>query len=96
MDKVENLQEKAKVLRGLLEQYSRQDDEVASVLEQMTPLLDEIEAGKVEPPRHDDFGRYFFNVEEQEPWFVKYPELSHAEAEYAEVLQDWGLTSSPN
>ena len=96
MDKVSNLQEKTRVLRELLEHYAKRDDDVAFVLDRMTPLFDDIESGNVVPPRHDDFGRFFFNVEEQEPWFIKYPELSHAEAEYAQVLQDWGSPPSSN
>lgn len=94
MDKIRNLQVKARALRELLEHYAKQDEDVALVLERMTPLLDDIEKGNVVPPRHDDFGRYFFNVEEQEPWFIKYPKLSHAEAEYAQVLQDWDAPPS--
>lgn len=94
MDKVRKLQEKARILRALLKQYGNQDDDVSFVLDRMTPLLDDIEAGKVVPPKHDDFGRYFFNVEEQAPWFIKYPELTHAEAEYAKVLEGLDFPST--
>lgn len=59
MDKVKRIQEKARVLRGLLIHYAKQDNDVQFVLDRMTPLLDAIEAGKAVPPRHDDFGRYF-------------------------------------
>jgi hypothetical protein len=94
MNKIENLKEKTRVLRELLERYAKQDNDVDFVLGKMMPLIKEIEAGKIIPPKHDDFGRYFFNVEEQEPWFIKYPELSHAEAEYAAVLQGWELPAA--
>jgi len=87
MDKVKILQQKARVLRNLLEQYAKTDDDVEMVLGFMTPVLNDIEAGKVAPPQRDKFRWYFFNTESS--LFLKYDDLSQAEAEYAEVLEGW-------
>ena len=87
MDKVQNLQEKAKILRALLEQYAKTDDDVEMVLNFMVPLFDEIEAGRIIPPQRDEYRWHFFNTES--PLFLKYDDLSRAEAEYAEVLEGW-------
>lgn len=87
MDKIKALQEKAKVLRALLEKYAPLDGDVEMVLRSMTPLLDEIEGGRVMPPRRDEFRWHFFNTES--PLYLKYHDLSVAEAEYAEALEGW-------
>lgn len=87
MDKVKNLQEKARTLRALLVHYAKTDDDVEMVSNFMMPLLDEIEAGRISPPQRDEYRWHFFNTES--PLYLKYDNLSRAEAEYAEVLEDW-------
>lgn len=87
MDKIKNLQEKAERLHALLEKYAQSDDDIEMVLRFMTPLLDEIEAGQVIPPRRDEYRWYFFSTES--PLYLKYEDLARAEAEYAEVLEGW-------
>ena len=87
MDQIKQLQEKARVLRSLLNRYAKNDSDVENVLGLMSGILDEIEAGKVCPPKRDEFRWYFFNTES--PLFMKYDDLSQAEAEYAEILEGW-------
>jgi hypothetical protein len=86
-EKVKCLQEKAHILRDLLEKYAVSDDEVEGVLRAMTPFLDEIREGKVVPPQVDPCAWNFANTEA--PLFRKYRDLSEAAARYARVLEDW-------
>jgi hypothetical protein len=71
----------------LLEQYAKNDEDVEMVLNFMMPFLDAIDAGLIVPPQRDEYRWYFFKTES--PLFLKYSELSRAEAEYAEVLEGW-------
>ena len=86
MNKVKNLQEKAKMLRMLLEKYAKTDDDVEMVLGFMVPLFEEIHAGKIAPPYEHKYRWYFASTES--PLF-KYDDLCEAAAEYAHVLEDW-------
>ncbi|PTB20308.1 hypothetical protein C9I57_14700 [Trinickia symbiotica] len=87
MDQIKKLQEKARVLRSLLSYYATSDTDVENLLVLMSKILDEIEEGRICPPKHDEFRWYFFNTES--PLFMKYDDLSQAEAEYAEALEAW-------
>lgn len=87
MDKTSVLREKAGKLRALLEKYAKDDDEVQSVLGFMRKTFSEIESGKISPPHRDEFRWHFFSTES--PLFLKYDDLSKAEAEYAEILEGW-------
>jgi hypothetical protein len=78
------------VLRALLEHYAKIDDDVEMVLNFMMPLFVEIDAGRVVPPQRDEYRWYFFNTES--PLFLKYDDLSRAEAEYAEALEGWSIS----
>lgn len=87
MNRNSDLHDKASRLRALLEHYAKTDDDVEMVLSFMTPLFDEIKAGRIVPPRRDEYRWYFFNTES--PLYLKYDDLSQAEAEYAEILEGW-------
>jgi len=95
MDKAKHLQEKAQMLHSLLEHYAKIDDDAEMVLKFMTPLFEEIQAGKIVPPKEHKYRWYFANTES--PLYRKYEDLSHAAAEYARVLEEWDfpLPSSP-
>jgi len=86
MDKVKNLQEKARTLRNFLERYAKVDDNAEMVLEFMKPLFKKIEVGEVIPPYEHQYRWYFANTES--PLF-KYDELCEAAAEYARALEVW-------
>ena len=86
MDKVKNLQEKARVLRELLERYAKVDDDAEMVLEFMMPLFKQIETGEITPPHEHKYRWYFANTES--PLF-QYDDLCEAAAEYARALEDW-------
>lgn len=87
MDKVRNLQEKAMVLRALLEKYAQIDGDAEMVLGFMTPLFEAIQAGRIVPPHEHEYRWYFANTES--PLYEKYEELSQAASEYACALEDW-------
>ena len=89
MEKNERLKEKTEVLILLLVKYGKNDPEVMRIYERMRPLFEAIKNGEIVPPQRDTFSRYFFDVESREPWFIKYPDLTAAEAEYAAVLRGW-------
>jgi hypothetical protein len=89
MGQLEKLQEKARVLREILGDYAKIDSDVENVLNLISRTLDEIQAGRIYLPRRDEFRWYFFNT--APPFFMKYKDLSRAEAEYAEILEGWDL-----
>ncbi|HJV75947.1 MAG TPA: hypothetical protein VJ654_17130 [Noviherbaspirillum sp.] len=86
MDKVKNLQEKASILRSILEQYANIDSNAEAVLRLMNPLFVQIEAGEIIPPHEHQFRWYFASTES--PLFI-YDDLCEAAAEYAKALEDW-------
>lgn len=87
MDKVKNLQEKAKVLHALLEKYAQIDDDAKMVLGFMTPLFEQIRTGEIVPPHEHEYRWHFASTES--PLYRKYEDLSHAASEYACALEDW-------
>lgn len=86
MNKVKNLQEKARVLHNSLEHYAKVDDDAEMVLGFMAPLLEKIEQGKIVPPARDEHSWYFGNTES--PLF-NYDDLCEAHAQYSHALEDW-------
>jgi hypothetical protein len=87
MDKVKNLQGKAKALRALLEQYAKTDQDVEMVLNFMLPLFVAIDEEKIVPPHEHKYRWNFASTES--PLYRKYDDLSHASSEYACALEDW-------
>lgn len=86
MDKTRNLQEKAAVLRSLLEKYAQTDIDAEIVLGFMTPLFGKIRAGELVPPHENE---YRWNFASTEAPLFKYDDLCEAAAEYGHALQDW-------
>jgi hypothetical protein len=86
MDKVKNLQEKARILRNLLDHYAKADDDAEMLLGFMLPLFEQIKDGKIIPPHEHEYRWYFADTES--PLF-KYGDLCEAAAEYARALEDW-------
>ncbi|SIT67311.1 MULTISPECIES: hypothetical protein [Burkholderiaceae] len=86
MDKVKNLQEKARALHELLARYAKVDDDAEMVLRFMSGLFEEIEQGKVVPPVEDKYQWYFADTDG--PLF-KYADLLHVFAQYSHALEDW-------
>ncbi|WP_338862937.1 hypothetical protein IHE31_09060 [Mycetohabitans rhizoxinica] len=86
MDKVKNLQEKARALHELLARYAKVDDDAEMVLRFMSGLFEEIEQGKVVPPVHNKYRWYFANTESS---LFKYTDLGEAHAQYSHALEDW-------
>jgi hypothetical protein len=86
VDKVKNLQEKARALHELLVRYAKVDDDAEMVLGFMSSLFEEIEQGKVVPPVEDRHQWYFADTES--PLF-KYDDLGEIHAQYSHALEDW-------
>ncbi|WP_323072122.1 hypothetical protein [Mycetohabitans endofungorum] len=86
MDKVKDLQEKARALHKILARYAKIDDDAEMVLGFMSGLFEEIEQGKVVPPVEDRYQWYFADTESS---LFKYDDLGEAHAQYSHALEDW-------
>lgn len=93
MDKIRNLQEKGALLHAVLSQYSANDKDVREVLNDLMPLLESINHGKVTPPVRFEFGWLFFRGDNN---LLSYPEITNAAADFANALEDReGATTPP-
>lgn len=86
MDKSLKLQQKALILRALLERYAASDVDVKEAYEWIKPLLDDVDAGRVTGPRRFPYGWIFFRGENN---LLAYPDLCGAAADFANTLEDW-------
>jgi hypothetical protein len=84
MDIAKNLKAKAQTLRELLEQYAPFDGDVKEAYEWIKPLLDSVDAGRVNGPMKFPYGWIFFRGENNLP---AYPALCGAAAEFANALE---------
>lgn len=91
MDKVKNLQEKARKLRTLLEKYAQVDDDAETVLGLMTPLFERIDTGEIVPPYTYEYRWYFGSTDSP---LIAYHDLVVAAYEYSHALEDWPSPSS--
>lgn len=86
MDKVKLLQERAVAFRDLLKQHEAKNTDAMLLLKWLTPLFQEIEAGKVAPPKYYEFG----NALGKEASFYESDKPFHAaEAAFVSALEDW-------
>lgn len=89
IDKVKRLQEKAMFLRLLLENHAKNESwknrEIGDLLQQMVPLLEQVEQGVVIPPMEY---REHFHIE-YSPSMWEYPALALADVNFGAVLRDW-------
>jgi hypothetical protein len=86
MDKIENLQEKAHVLRDLLGNYALFNSDAEMVLGFMAPLFARIEAGQVIPPEPFPQQWYFGSTDSP---LHEFDDLCEAAARFSHVLRDW-------
>lgn len=86
MNKMKNLQNKTLILRNLLNDYAKVDNDAEMVMGFMTPFFEDIFNGKILPPCEHKYRWYFANTES--PLF-KYDDLCEAAAEYARALENW-------
>lgn len=87
MNKIENLKDKARVLKNLLEGYSKVDEDAAMVLGFMESFFLRIQGGEIIPPVDNKYRWYFASTES--PLYRKYEDLSHAASEYSSALEEW-------
>lgn len=86
MDKMSLLKERAGNFRKLLEQYEANSTDAGLLLKWLTPLFQEIEIGKIYPPRpykfHNSLGKDSSFYEPDKPFHS-------AEAAFVAALEDW-------
>ena len=86
MDKVKNLQEKARVFHDLLKKYAPDDGDAESLLRWLMPLFTEIEKGKIIPPQ-----RYEFRMAlgKEPDFYERHKDVHSAESDFMCALEDW-------
>lgn len=90
MDRTEKLRVAANNFSILLEDYKWRDQDGSKMLEWLTPLFDEIKAGRVTLPKRYE---YRMALGKDSPFYDPYGPFSRAEAYFACALEDW--TSQP-
>ncbi|HEU4458232.1 MAG TPA: hypothetical protein VFR90_03850 [Methylibium sp.] len=86
MDKVTLLKQKAAALRLLLERHQHFNGDARSLLETLTPLFNDIAAGKVVPPMYYAQSRA---LGKDHPFYEPASIFSGPHAEFACALEDW-------
>ena len=86
MDKIKNLQEKAKVFRGFLEKYATENADAESLLGWLTPLFMAIEKGKVVPPQRYE---YLMALGKEPDFFECHRDVFSAQSDFVSALEDW-------
>jgi hypothetical protein len=86
MDKAEKLRVAADNFSILLEDYKWRDKDASKMLEWLTPLFDEIKAGRVTPPKRYE---YRMALGKDSSFYDPYGPFSRAEADFACALEDW-------
>jgi hypothetical protein len=86
MDKVRLLQERAANFRELLKQHQAKSTDAMLLLRWLTPLFQDIEAGKIHPPKNYEFGNA---LGKDNPFYEPDKPFHAAEAEFVAALEDW-------
>ena len=86
MDKVKNLQEKARVLRELLERYAKVDDDAERLLGWLMPLFIKIEKGRVVPPQGYE---HRMALGKEPEFYERHKDVYSAESNFISVYEDW-------
>ncbi|PRX32139.1 hypothetical protein B0G75_104158 [Paraburkholderia sp. BL18I3N2] len=86
MDKVQNLKDKARAFRTLLQTHDWKDTDAQLLLRWLTPLFEEIEAGLVQPPQHY---QYRFALGKDNTFYEPGSPFAEAEAQFVSALEDW-------
>jgi hypothetical protein len=86
VEKIKLLQERAAAFRDLLKQHEATNVDAMLLLKWLTPLFQEIDAGKINPPKHYEFGNA---LGRDNSFYEPDKPFHHAEAEFVAVLEDW-------
>jgi len=86
MTKIGNLQILSRRLHEILSRYSIQDGDAAMVLKFMGQLFEDIEQGKIAPPKEFIYRWYFGSTDSP---LAKFDDLIDAAADFSHVLEDW-------
>lgn len=86
MDKVSLLKVRAASFRKLLEEYEAKNTDAMLLLKWLTPLFQEIEAGKIYPPRYYEFNN---SLGKDNPFYEPDKPFHSAETAFVSALEDW-------
>lgn len=86
MNKVKLLQEKAAEFRCLLQRHESTNTDAMKLLKWLTPLFDEIEAGKIMLPTHYEFTN---SLGKDNPFYELDKPFHHVESDFVAALEDW-------
>lgn len=90
VDKVELLKSKAEKFRSLLTEHQLANGDAMLLLRWLEPLFDEIEQGKVVPPKRYDYRNA---LGKDSPFYEPNSPFSAAEADFSAALEDWASQS---
>ena len=74
------------IFRELLMSKVGADPSIAAVIEQLDPLFDEIESGRIVPPVENRCGRIFHS---EDPQYGQGTDVYNAFAHFLSALEDW-------
>jgi hypothetical protein len=86
VDKTEMLKEKARAFRALLAAHDWKNTDAELLLRWLTPLFDDIEAGKISPPQRYN---YRMALGKDNPFYEQDSPFMKAEAQFVAALEDW-------
>jgi hypothetical protein len=86
MSKVEKFKDRARSFRALLVVHAPKDTDAESLLQWLTPLFEEIAAGKVQPPQRYE---YRLALGKDNPFYEPTSPFSEAKAQFISALEDW-------
>ena len=86
MDKIENLQEKARAFRRLLDLYAPRDIDAQLLLRWLTPLFGAIERGEIVPPRKYEF---HMALGKEPEFYERHKDVHSVESDFMCALEDW-------
>jgi len=86
MNKIEKLRMSANDFRKLLEEYENSDPDAHRMLNWLTPLFIEIEAGNIIPPKSYEFR---MALGKDSSFYDPCGPFSRTEADFACALEDW-------
>jgi hypothetical protein len=90
MDKIKDLQKRAKEFRLLLERYSGEDPDASLLLETLASLFDDIASGKVVPPVQY---KYVLALGKDSPFYEPDGPFISSETAFMSALEDWKFQS---
>lgn len=86
MDKVENLQRKARAFSLLIKKYAPADDDAGRLLAWLTPRFSAIAKGEITPPHSYEFR---MALGKEPDFYERHQDVRSVEADFICALEDW-------